>query len=233
MKEEMIMLPTRILLASDGSEEATRAARTAIELSNNLGAELQVVYVGHMPNVFYESPGAWALDRDLANRMEERAEDEALTVLEEQVRRVSEAGGKVAQAHAKVGRPDVEIVRLAEELGADLIVLGSRGLGPLRRALMGSVSESVLHHAHTSVLVAGGEPVSFPTKVLVALDGSEEAARAARTARASWRRPARSCTSSTLGTCSPFTVPKGAATSPSTTGSRKQLNVCSTSRSSR
>jgi nucleotide-binding universal stress UspA family protein len=152
-EEEMIVLATRIVLASDGSEEAARAARTAIELSNNLGAELHVVYVGHMPNVFYESPGAWALDRELASRMEERAEEESLTRLEVQVQKVSEAGGKVTQAHAKVGRPDVEIVRLAEELDADLIVVGSRGLGGIRRALMGSVSESVLHHAHCPVLV--------------------------------------------------------------------------------
>jgi nucleotide-binding universal stress UspA family protein len=178
----MIMLPTRILLASDGSKEAARAARTAIELSNNLGAELHVVYVGHMPNVFYESPGAWTLDQDLATTMEERAEEEALTRLDEQVHRISEAGGKVAQAHVKVGRPDAQIVGLAEELGADLIVVGSRGLGGIRRALMGSVSESVLHHAHCAVLVARGEPISFPTKVLAALDGSETAALAARTA---------------------------------------------------
>jgi nucleotide-binding universal stress UspA family protein len=182
IKEEISVLPTRILLASDGSEEAIRAARSAVELSNKLGAELHVVYVGHMPYVFYESPGAWALDRDLATRMEERAEEEALTRLEEQVQRVSEAGGKIAQAHAKLGRPDAEIMRLAEQLGADLVVVGSRGLGSLRRALMGGVSDSVLHHAHASVLVVRGEPVAFPTRVLAALDGSEEASRAARAA---------------------------------------------------
>jgi nucleotide-binding universal stress UspA family protein len=178
----MSALPTRILLASDGSEESTRAARSAIELSEKLGAELHLVYVGHMPNVFYESPGAWTLDRDLANRMEERAGEEARKRLDEQAQRVSEAGGKVAQTHAKVGRPDVEIVRLAEELGANLVVVGNRGLGPLKRALMGSVSESVLRHAHTSVLVARGEPISFPARILVATDGSGAAALAANTA---------------------------------------------------
>jgi nucleotide-binding universal stress UspA family protein len=47
----------------------------------------------------------------------------------------------------------LEIVALAEELGADLIVMGSRGLGALRRALMGSVSDSVVRHAHCPVLV--------------------------------------------------------------------------------
>jgi nucleotide-binding universal stress UspA family protein len=180
--EEMSMLPKRILLASDGSEEAARAARTAIELSEKLGAELHLVYVGRMPSAFYESPGVWALDPELQSEMEVRMEEEAITRLAEEVHSIREAGGKFAQAHAKVGRPDAEIVKLAEELAADLIVVGSRGLGPLKRMLMGSVSESVLHHAHASVLVARGEPISFPTKILAATDGSEEAALAASTA---------------------------------------------------
>jgi nucleotide-binding universal stress UspA family protein len=46
-----------------------------------------------------------------------------------------------------------EIVGLAEEIGAGLIVMGSRGLGGIRRALMGSVSDSVVRHAHCPVLV--------------------------------------------------------------------------------
>lgn len=172
----------RVLLAIDGSEEALRAARTALALADELGAELHVVYVGHLPPAFYETMGAVTLDRELEDRMRRRAEEEARTRLEEQVQSIAADGDKVAQAHARVGRPDAQIVGLAEELDADLIVVGSRGLGPLRRALMGSVSTSVLHHAHTSVLVARGEPVSFPTKILVALDGSEEAAAAVRTA---------------------------------------------------
>jgi nucleotide-binding universal stress UspA family protein len=106
-----------------------------------------------MPPVFYESPGAMTLDPDLQSRMQERAEEEAKGRLDEQVQRVKEAGGEVAGAHARVGRPDSEIVGLAEELGAGLIVLGSRGLGPLRSALMGSVSHSVVHHARCPVMV--------------------------------------------------------------------------------
>jgi nucleotide-binding universal stress UspA family protein len=149
----MSIFPTRILLATDGSREAELAATTAADLAKSTGSELHVVYVGHMPPVFYESPGTWALDPDLQSRMEERAEEEARPRLDEQVQRVREAGGEVAEAHARLGRPDAEIVRLADELGAGLIVLGSRGLGPLRRALMGSVSDSVVRHAHCPVLV--------------------------------------------------------------------------------
>jgi nucleotide-binding universal stress UspA family protein len=81
------------------------------------------------------------------------APEQAGTKLYEQVQRLREAGDEVAGAHARLGRPDAEIVRLAEELGAGLIVLGSRGLGPLRSALMGSVSHSVVRHARCPVLV--------------------------------------------------------------------------------
>jgi nucleotide-binding universal stress UspA family protein len=149
----MSIFSTSILLATDGSREAELAATTAADLAKSTGSELHVVYVGHMPPVFYESPGTWALDPDLQSTMEERAEQEARPRLDEQVQRVREAGGEVAEAHARLGRPDAEIVRLADELGAGLIVLGSRGLGPLRRALMGSVSDSVVRHAHCPVLV--------------------------------------------------------------------------------
>ena len=55
--------------------------------------------------------------------------------------------------HLAFGKPDEVIVRLGEELEASLIVTGSRGLGGVRRALMGSVSDSVVRHAHCPVLV--------------------------------------------------------------------------------
>ena len=147
------MFPTKILLASDGSAEAIRAARMAITLSEKLDSELHVAYVGHMPLVSYESPGATTLDPDLLGRMQEDAEQEARTKLDEQMQRVGKTAGEVAGVHARLGRPDAQIVGLADELGAGLIVLGSRGLGPLRRALMGSVSDSVVRHAHCPVLI--------------------------------------------------------------------------------
>jgi nucleotide-binding universal stress UspA family protein len=149
----MSIFPTKILLATDGSKEAQLAFASAADLSEKTLSELHVVYVGHMPLVAYESPGATALDRDLLGRMQEDAEQEARTMLEELVQREGQSGGEVAGVHARLGRPDAQIVGLADELGAGLIVLGSRGLGTLRRALMGSVSDSVIRHAHCPVLV--------------------------------------------------------------------------------
>jgi nucleotide-binding universal stress UspA family protein len=59
----------------------------------------------------------------------------------------------VAEAHLLRGEPDKEVVHLSEEIGAGLIIMGSRGLGGIRRALMGSVSDSVVRHAHCPVMI--------------------------------------------------------------------------------
>jgi len=89
------------------------------------------------------------LEEDLQQSSEQRGRE----VLDEEVERVRSAGGTVAQAHLMMGGAAREIVHLAEDLGADLIVMGSRGRGGIRRALMGSVSDSVIRHAHCPVLV--------------------------------------------------------------------------------
>jgi nucleotide-binding universal stress UspA family protein len=153
----MSIFPTKILLATDGSENANLASSTAADLAKSTNSELHVVYVGHMPSIFYESPGAIVLDPDLQSRMEEDAEEAARAKLKDQVQKIREAGTEVAGVHTRVGFPDAEIVGLAERLNAGLIVMGSRGLGPLRRALMGSVSDSVVRHAHCPVLVVRQE----------------------------------------------------------------------------
>ena len=80
-------------------------------------------------------------------------EREAQRQLDEQVRAVEEAGGAVEEAHLMLGQADKEIVELAQSLGVGLIVMGSRGHGRMRRALMGSVSESVVRHAHCPVTI--------------------------------------------------------------------------------
>jgi nucleotide-binding universal stress UspA family protein len=153
----MSIFPTKILLATDGSEEAELAAGTAADLAKSTNSDLHLIYVGHMPSIFYESPGTMALDPDLQSRMEEVAEEAAKTNLEQQAQKIRQAGIELAGIHTRVGFPAAEIVRLAGRLGAGLIVMGSRGLGPLRRALMGSVSDSVVRHAHCPVLVVRPE----------------------------------------------------------------------------
>jgi nucleotide-binding universal stress UspA family protein len=176
----MSAFANKMLLATDGSPDAESAARMAIALSNGLNLELHVVCVGHAPSVYTGSETEF-LDLEFQDWLHESAKSDARAKLEELARRIKEMGGEVAKTHAAVGRPDAQIVHIAEEMGAGLIVMGSRGLGPLKRALMGSVSNSVVHHAHGSVLVVRGdrhERDYLPGRILLALDGSEEAAAA-------------------------------------------------------
>lgn len=171
------------LLATDGSREAGQAARMAVELSRSLGSELHTVYVEPLPSP-YAFPESTIVDPDFRREMRERAQREASAKLEEEAGRIRELGGEVAGSHAAAGRPDAEIVRVAEEVRADLVILGSRGLGPIRRVALGSVSDSVVRHAHGSVLVVrgDGERGAPGGPIVLAVDGSEEAKLAARAA---------------------------------------------------
>jgi nucleotide-binding universal stress UspA family protein len=112
----------------------------------------------------------------------EAVESRARERLKKIVRRIEASGGAVQGSYLKGGEPDAEIVALGEEIGAGLIVMGSRGLGGMRRALTGTVSDSVVRHAHCPVMVVRGEPVVFPTTILLATDGSENANLAAAAA---------------------------------------------------
>jgi nucleotide-binding universal stress UspA family protein len=149
----MSIFPTRILLATDGSEEADLAALRAVELAQKTDSELHVVHVGVVPRFLESYPGTLGYER----RIYEQIEEESRQRLRELSWRVKLAGGTLAGAHLRMGKVALEIVALAEELGADLIVMGSRGLGGVRRALMGSVSDSVVRHAHCPVLVVRPE----------------------------------------------------------------------------
>lgn len=140
--------PKIILLATDGSQASTLAARKAAEFAQAVGSELHLLHVG--PTL----PIPWTpTDEELLRR---RAQ-EVRKQLDAEVERVRVAGGEVTQAHLRFGEAAAKIIITAEELGADLIVVGSKGLGGIRRALMGSVSDSVVRHAHCPVLVVRPE----------------------------------------------------------------------------
>jgi nucleotide-binding universal stress UspA family protein len=156
----MSIFPTKILLATDGSSEAELATRTAADLAQKTGSELHVIHVLDVAQIYMLDAGATddpegieQPDPILEELFERLSEQRGKEVLDTEVERVRSTGGTVAQAHLKMGGVAREIVHLAEDLGAGLIVLGSRGRGGIRRALMGSVSDSVVRHAHCPVMV--------------------------------------------------------------------------------
>jgi nucleotide-binding universal stress UspA family protein len=141
----MSIFPTTILLATDGSREAELARATAIDLAESTNSELHVVTIAPgFPSYDVHNPS-------VVEGLRERAED----ILNEQAVKIEQEGGKVAEQHLRIAERyrAQQIVRVAEDTGAGLIVMGSRGLGGVRRALMGSVSDSVVRHAHCPVLV--------------------------------------------------------------------------------
>jgi nucleotide-binding universal stress UspA family protein len=147
-ENSMSIFPTTILLATDGSEEAQLAATTAADLAEKTNSELHLITVG--PDYpLYELPEHPAGFEDVLRENRREAKE----MLEQQAKRIEESGGTVKETHLREGRADEEIVEVAEEIGAGLIVLGSRGHGRLRRALLGSVSDAVVRHAHCPVTI--------------------------------------------------------------------------------
>jgi nucleotide-binding universal stress UspA family protein len=161
----MTQLPRKILLATDGSEDAELAGLAAASLAVEAGAELHVVHA-------WESVPHPVVDA-------ESYEEEAARVLKVQAGRVADAGAAVGETHLVMGPPVDAILDLGEEMGADLLVLGSRGRGTLGRLILGSVSEGVVHHATRPVLVLrGGEGAWPPERVVIGDDGSAAAREA-------------------------------------------------------
>jgi len=160
--------PTTILLATDGSADAALAARASADLSKATGAELHFVH-------------AWRVGAGprLEAYLRSQAERDARARLEGQVEATESLGVSVAGSHLREGRPVEEILELSEEIGAGLIVMGSRGLGPVGRLLLGSVCEGVVHHARDPVLVVRGGDESWPPeRVIIGDDGSAVAKQA-------------------------------------------------------
>src|SRR5918996_6278059 len=138
---ELKIFPTHILLATDGSPHADLAAEVAIDLAQNTGSRLHVVAVGRtFPAAVYD---------EYAEARRDDLRKEAQEILDEQVRKIEEAGGTVAVAHLKMDEQrDEAIVHLAEDIDAGMIVIGSRGFGGVKSAPLGKVGDPVVRHAH-------------------------------------------------------------------------------------
>jgi nucleotide-binding universal stress UspA family protein len=146
----MSVFPTTILLATDGSDEGKLATQAATELSRDTGSEVHVVYVLPTPEQLI---GHHLYPQETRERLVAEAERDAEGFLKKQAQQIEADGGKVAETHFRSGDPDKEILRTAESLDVGTIVIGSRGLGAISRALLGSVSDSVVRHAHCPVFV--------------------------------------------------------------------------------
>jgi universal stress protein A len=145
----MSFFPRKVLLATDGSEDSALARDAAVDLADKTDSELHVVHVGLV------SP--WVVPDTLSDAQYERLRQEAQKILDEEVKKIQEAGGTVTDAHLRMGRADVEVVRLSQEIEAGLLVIGNRGRETIARILLGSDAESIVRHAHCPVMVVREE----------------------------------------------------------------------------
>lgn len=144
----------KILLATDGTTHSEAAIDSVNVFNLRNGDEIKIVsvvdlavplsvdvYAGYMPSTV---------------EIEKAARDNARKTLEETKAKLNnsfENSGVLISSEVLIGSPDSRIVETAEDFGADLIVVGSHGYNSWERLLLGSVSDSVVHHAPCSVLV--------------------------------------------------------------------------------
>lgn len=137
--------PRTILCAVDGSTESDLAVSHMVDLVRGGDAKVHLIHVGLL------SP--WTNPRTLSPPQEARLREEANVVLQGQIENLRARGVEPVGTHLRMGRATDEILRLRDEVQADLIIIGSRGLNSFKRVLLGSDAEGVVRHAPCAVLV--------------------------------------------------------------------------------
>jgi len=135
----------KIVIASDGSEGALHALRAGMELAQDYHADVSILNVFQPQAVYQGMPRGDSSPGDYAARVKD-----AICATVDPIAKENGVSFRLCQEE---GHPAETLVRFAEKNQADLIVVGTRGLGGFQRLLLGSVSRSVLHHAQCSVLV--------------------------------------------------------------------------------
>ena len=144
----------KILLATDGTKYAEAAAQMLANLNLTAGDEVKVISIvdAQVP-LAIDVYGGYLPD---TTELEKATKDNAEKVVEGTSKKVNAmlAGTNVAvTSDVLYGTAESRIIETAEEMHADLIVIGSHGYKAWERMLLGSVSNSVVHHAPCSVLV--------------------------------------------------------------------------------
>jgi nucleotide-binding universal stress UspA family protein len=139
-----------IVVGTDGSDTAKEAVRQATELAKALGARMHLVSA-------YEPVGEGRLREERQQVPDDlqwmvNPREDVNATLKEAAGEIEAAGVEV-ETYAREGDPADAILDVAEEKGADLIVVGNKGMTGAKRFLLGSVPNKVSHHAPCSVMI--------------------------------------------------------------------------------
>ncbi|HLM85673.1 MAG TPA: universal stress protein [Solirubrobacteraceae bacterium] len=117
-----------IVVGTDGSDTATQAVREAVDMAKAVGATLELV------------SASAAVSEELEASLADAAE-------------IARAAGVGVNTHAREGDPADAILAVAEERGADVVIVGNKGMTGAKRFLLGSVPDKISHHAPCSVMI--------------------------------------------------------------------------------
>jgi nucleotide-binding universal stress UspA family protein len=139
-----------IVVGTDGSQTAQEAVRQAVALAGELGSRLEIVSAYEPVSSARLREEAQHVPADLQWMVNPREDVDATL---QEASETAEAAGVQSATYARQGDPADAILDVAEERGADLIVIGNKGMTGAKRFLLGSVPNKISHHAPCSVLI--------------------------------------------------------------------------------
>ena len=141
----------KILLAVDGSDYSDAAVEEILKRPWPPQSEVKVITAAETPIIVGMEP--WVASPEYYEIVEKSVREAAKAFIESALLKLKTIESKTLKISSEIiqGSPRQVIVEEAERWGADLIVMGSRGLGAWNRLLLGSVSSAVVHHAKCSV----------------------------------------------------------------------------------
>lgn len=131
-----------IVVGTDGSETATAALQEAIRLADKLGDELHIVSA-YQP---LTSPAGLPAEYEIRS-------DSAVTAVLDDAKARARVAGVTAEVHSRTGDPAEVLLDVAEEINASVIVVGNKGIGSVKRFVLGNVPSKVVHHSPCSTYV--------------------------------------------------------------------------------
>lgn len=160
---QCVSMPAVVVFGTDGSEVASRALEAGCSVLRPIGRAVVVTVIEDLDPMLVTDAGGHAgptlSPQELASLQDDaRADGETLVRVAADALGIDDVETRVLE-----GRPGPALCSLAEDVGADTIVVGTRGRGRIKRALLGSVADYLVRNARCPVLVTG-EAASAQTR---------------------------------------------------------------------
>ena len=143
---------TKIVVGTDGSDASERALRLACDLAKKYGSEMHLVHTPHPQTVAFAMGAVAGYHAATTMPSAEEVQKSAVKIIDAAQAIAKECGQPVSEAHVAAGDAAEQIVKAANDCGADLIVTGRRGLGGLGSIVLGSTTQRVNHLAECACL---------------------------------------------------------------------------------